>query len=332
MLPTRPPELTVALLTWNEAARVGACLDSLARQRERDFEVVLVDAASTDATVPIAEARRASFPVPLRIEVAPRRISVGEARNQAVAMARAPNVAFLSADAEAHEDWAAEALHSLRSADLVFGRQLHAPGTGGVAAAVRGLRYHHFPEGPTSDPARFASNVNSAIRREVLLAFPFGAGAAASAVDDMLLTSRALRAGYHAAYNPDMLVRHSDVQSVAAEMRKNLREGLGWGAFAAELGMHRAALSWGALLAFALLLLALSPGLDTLLVLGLCAWVPALRRAWRRRRRMSPRALALGALATPPFDLAFLLAYLRGLATARMAPQRRRREAEEMDA
>ncbi|MCA1813259.1 MAG: glycosyltransferase [Halobacteriales archaeon] len=312
----RPCQLTVVLLTWNEERNIDASLDGLAKQRERDFEVAVIDAASTDRTADRVRARQADFPVPLRLEVAPTRISVGEARNRGVQLARGTHVAFLSADAVPGEGWVSEALHSLRSADMVFGRQLHDPPRWGVGAAVRGLRYHHFPSGPSSDPAKFASNVNAALRRDVVLAFPFGTSPAASAVDDLLLAQRALGAGYHAAYNPDMLVRHRDVDSARMELVKNVREGLGWGSFAAELGLNKPVLAWGVLLAFALLLLALSPSVETFLLLLLALWAPALRRAWHRRGKMDLGPMLLGVAASPPFDLAFLCAYLRGLIAA----------------
>jgi len=318
-MPTpRPPQLTVVLLTWNEAKNIDACLDSLARQRERDFEVLVIDAASPDGTADLVRKRIDGFPVRLRLEVAATRISVGEARNRGVALATSPNVAFLSADAEADPNWAAEALHSLRSADFAFGRQVHTPATGwNVGAAVRGLRYHHFPQGPTSDPAKYASNVNSAVRRAVLLAFPFGTSPGASAVDDLLLARRAQLAGYQAAYNPDMIVRHRDVDTAKAELTKNLREGLGWGEFVGELGLHRAVLGWGALLMFCALLFVFSPGRETVLLGALVLYAPAVRRAVYRRKHMTAPALLLGVLASPPFDVAFLVAYARGLVAAR---------------
>jgi len=117
-------------------------------------------------------------------------------------------------------------------------------------------------------------------------------------------------------YNPDMVVHHRDVDSARMELVKNLREGLGWGSFAAELGLNKAVLAWGVLLSFALLLLALSPGWETGLLLALAVWAPALRRAWHRRGKMEPGPMLLGVACSPPFDRAFLAAYLRGLIIA----------------
>lgn len=307
----RTPRLTVVVLTWNEARNIGACLASLARQREQDFEVVVLDAASTDGTADIVRAAQARFPVPLRLEVASHRIPIGQARNQGVAVARAPKVAFLSADAEADEHWAEEVLASLRAGDMVFGRQVHAPHAWTIGAAVRGLRYH-FPDGPAADPLKYASNVSAGFHREVLQAFPFEPDT--NAAEDLLLGKRASDAGYHATYNPAMVVYHHDVDDARVELRKNLREGAGCAVHAAELGLHTALLAWSALLGLALVLFLLDPGGETLLLLAGALWLPALRRAWRRRAAMPPRALLLGLAASPVFDLAFLLAYLGGLA------------------
>jgi hypothetical protein len=306
------PSLSVVLLTWNEEANIAACLTALARQTRQDFEVVLVDAASTDRTVQVALDVQPTLPFPLRLVVAERRISVGEARNRGVQLAQAPNIAFLSADTEPSPRWAEMAILRLEGADLVYGRQVHAPSEKGVGAAVRGLRYH-FPSGAAMDPAKYASHVNAGIRREILLTFPIGTSPGASAVDDILLVKRATSAGYRAAYEPRMAVLHRDVDSWRTELRKNLREGLGLGEHAGELGLQTQVLVWAGLMALGLAAAVLWPGWLTASLLVLSVWLPALRRAARRAGRMPPGRLTLGVLASPLFDLAFLLAYMRGL-------------------
>ncbi|MGX2998826.1 glycosyltransferase family A protein [Streptomyces sp. JNUCC 64] len=57
--------LWVVVPAYREAARIGATLDALAAQRDRDFTLVVVDNASDDGTARIvrAFARRAPFPV-----------------------------------------------------------------------------------------------------------------------------------------------------------------------------------------------------------------------------------------------------------------------------
>jgi glycosyltransferase involved in cell wall biosynthesis len=48
------PMFSIIVLTLDVAATLHACLDSVARQSCRDFELVLVDGGSTDGTPDIA--------------------------------------------------------------------------------------------------------------------------------------------------------------------------------------------------------------------------------------------------------------------------------------
>lgn len=310
------PRLSVVILTRNEAENIEACLASLAHQVVTAFEVIVVDAASTDGTVETVERAQRAFPVPLRLDASPRILPVGEARNRGVELARAPNVAFLSADTEADERWTLEALAGLESNDIIYGRQIHQPPERTLAAAVRGLRYH-FPDTETATPARYASNANAAIRKEILHEHPFGTTPEASAVDDLLLTERAQAAGHRIGYNPNMIVAHLDVTGLSSELNKNLREAAGWGAHAHELGFHTPMLMWGALLAAAALSATLVPLPLAATLLAAALWAPALRRALRRRETMPAWDLARGTLASPAFDLAYLAQYTRSLLTAR---------------
>lgn len=315
------PRLSLVVLTWNEAQNIEACLGSLARQTTADLEVVLVDAGSSDATVAIVERLRATLPFPVRVHVGPPRMPIGEARNLGVTLAQAPLVAFLSADAEMEPTWVHEAIGTLQYADMAFGPQVHAPHRWSLGAAVRGLRYQ-FPSTATSDPLRFASNVAAAYRRPVLADFPFDPWA--NAAEDLLLAHRASAAGYIAAYNPRMVARHHDVASLRQEFRKNWREGSGCGRYAAELGVQWPVLAWSVLLVLAGLGLVIAATLGPDLAAGLAfvalggvLWLPAARRGLRRRRAMPWRPLWAGMAASPVFDLAFLVQYLRGLLRAR---------------
>jgi glycosyltransferase involved in cell wall biosynthesis len=308
------PRLSVVILTLNEAHSIAATLGSLVRQDERDIEVIVVDAASTDGTAARIREVQDALPFPLRLHEATTRLPIGQARNLGVAMASAPLVAFLSADAELEPTWVREALASLAYGDMAFGYQVHAPHRWTVAAAVRSLRYH-YPRGMAQDPVLYASNVAAAYRRHVLLEHPFDPWA--NAAEDLLLARRAAAAGHTAVYNPRMVVRHHDVETVRAETRKNRREGQGWAAYRRELGLQKGVLAWGCALAACLLLLPFRPGLGIAL---LCAalWLPALRRAVRRRRDMPWGPILLGVAASPAFDVTYLVSYLRGLLGTRL--------------
>lgn len=311
------PRISVVVLTRNEETHIGPCLASLAAQEDKDFEVVVVDAASTDQTCQIVEDATRTFPVPLRLHRASRRLPIGEARNLGVQLAAAPLVAFLSADAELEAAWTREAVRSLRTADVVFGRQVHGPKEWTVGAAVRGLRYH-FPDGPTDEPLRYASNVAAAFLKPVLHALPFEPRIMAG--EDVLLAHRAAASGFRVAYNPNLVVVHHDVANARVELTKNIREGRGMGEAAREIGTHDALLAWGLALSLAIVAATIHAPIG-LTALGVILWAPALRRVARRWRHVPPRALLMGFAASPAFDLVYLTNYVAGLLTRPRAPQ-----------
>ncbi|HET6399658.1 MAG TPA: glycosyltransferase family 2 protein, partial [Candidatus Thermoplasmatota archaeon] len=226
-------------------------------------------------------------------------------------------VAYLSADAIPDPDWVRHALAGLARADMVFGRQLHAPHRWSVPAAVRGLRYR-FPDREVDDPWPWASNVALACRKQILESFPFDP--AANAAEDLLLALRARQAGYSAVYEPRMLVRHGDVASFREEWSKMRREGFGWAQHRRELGLQKEVLAWGGAVAACLALAAFRPAVGLPLA-GAAVYAPAARRALAHPHRVPPRQAVKGVLASPVFDLGYLAHYLRGLVRpAKAAP------------
>ncbi len=304
-----PPQLSVVILTLNEEDNIHACLAALAGQHGQDFEVIVIDAASTDRTCEIVMGLEDTYPVPLHFEAVPYLIAIGAARNMGVQLARGSYVAFLSADAEPDPDWVDHALAGLARHAMVFGRQKHAPRKWTASAAARGLRYQ-FPEDATQNALPFASNVASGYHKDLLERFPFADDA--NAAEDLLLARRASAAGHTALYDPRMLVYHHDVTRPKEEMRKNVREGYAWGVHRAELGSSSALVLWGVALVACSVLAIASPWV--LLAFPPLLWTPALRRAWRRRHAMSIPHILAGVAVSPIFDLAFLSHYIRGLA------------------
>ena len=90
------PRVSVLLTTRNGAAWLGETLDSVLTQRFADFEVVVVDDASTDATPQVLASRADPRLLVLRSE---RRLGVAEARNFGFSACRGAYVA-----AQDHDD------------------------------------------------------------------------------------------------------------------------------------------------------------------------------------------------------------------------------------
>ncbi len=116
-MPPVPPRVSVITPARDAAATLPALLDALAAQGHDDFEVVLVDDGSTDATRAIASAH----PVVTHVVEGEGR-GPGAARNAGVAAAQGEILAFTDADCVPQPDWLQRGLEVLANADLVQGR------------------------------------------------------------------------------------------------------------------------------------------------------------------------------------------------------------------
>jgi GT2 family glycosyltransferase len=112
-LPTagaEPPQLTVAVLSYDGRHLLETILPSLARQRFRDFEVVVVDNGSSDDTVAWL---RAQWP-DVEVVSLPENVGVTAALNVCAHAGRGALVALLNNDLELDRDCLGELVAALR--------------------------------------------------------------------------------------------------------------------------------------------------------------------------------------------------------------------------
>jgi glycosyltransferase involved in cell wall biosynthesis len=128
----RVPRVSVIVACYNGARTLKACLDSLVRLNYPDYEVILVDDGSTDATPEIA----AQHPN-VRYLRQPN-LGLSEARQTGIKTAQGEIVAFTDADCRADEDWLYYLVGDLVSSDFVGigGPNYLPPDDSWVAAAV----------------------------------------------------------------------------------------------------------------------------------------------------------------------------------------------------
>ena len=94
------PLVSIVVPTMNSAATLAEALQSLATQTSRDFEVIVSDGASTDATVAVAERFLPTLPA-LRIDSRPD-TGVYDAINRGVRLARGTWFLVLGGDDQFH--------------------------------------------------------------------------------------------------------------------------------------------------------------------------------------------------------------------------------------
>jgi GT2 family glycosyltransferase len=88
------PTASIVICTWRMRDLITRCLETVTAEAPSDWEVIVVVNGNEDGTVAVIRAR---FPQ-VRLIVNPRNRGVGPARNQGMAIARAPFVILLDAD------------------------------------------------------------------------------------------------------------------------------------------------------------------------------------------------------------------------------------------
>ncbi len=114
-------QTTAIVPNWNGAARLPACLRSLAQQRGAQAEILVVDNGSTDGSAEIAELAGA------RVVRLPENLGFAAAVNRGLAASHSRFVALVNNDVELHPEWLARLLAALDShpeCALLTGRTL----------------------------------------------------------------------------------------------------------------------------------------------------------------------------------------------------------------
>lgn len=190
------PLLSIVITVRNEERHLAALLESL-RVQEPPFEILLVDAASQDRTVAIAEAFRATSPDLLHLIEQPGSRGIG--RNVGVAAARGEAVAFIDGDCEADPNWLATLRQGLLTSEVVAGRTVTV-GPPRYQALERVELYHRGYDVT-------APSCNLAYPRALFQQLG-GFDPRFVTAEDIDLNLRAVRAGARLTYLPDAIVRH----------------------------------------------------------------------------------------------------------------------------
>jgi len=210
---TGRPSVSVVIPVLNAAAFLPDLLKALFTQEPHPpHEVILVDSFSTDSTREIALSDS-------RIRVIPiSDFSHGRARNLGAREARGDIIVLLTQDAlPAGPNWLVRLLEPLADPVVAaaYSRQVPRPGT---APTERFFLLTHFPDlGPIRREKGgrpylgledvFFSNVSAAIRKDVLLKFPFDEELIMS--EDQQFARDILDNGYAMVYQPASVVIHS---------------------------------------------------------------------------------------------------------------------------
>jgi glycosyltransferase involved in cell wall biosynthesis len=215
--PSHPPAVGIVIRTLDEGAWIERCLNSLRAQRGPfELDIVVVDSGSTDSTVALSRAGGARV-----VELPPAEFDYSKALNTGVEHVSGDLIVSLSAHAiPTGDEWLKRLLAPFADERVagVWGRQI--PWDTAPWKEVQRLRERFGAESrlhPPAPPDELAfSNAASAFRRSVWSELPF----VLPAVEDLDWAQRAVAAGWHVAYAPDAVVRHSHEEPARAQAQR----------------------------------------------------------------------------------------------------------------
>lgn len=196
------PDISIIVRTKNEERWIAHCLAMLYQQDYSDFEVILVDNASTDHTVKVAK----RFPLAAVINID--KFLPGQALNEGIRASSGRFIVCLSAHCiPKNKDWLSCLRRNFDKHEKlagVYGRQLPLSFTDPLDK--RDLLTVFGQDHRLQVKDYFFHNANSMLRRDVWDQYPFDE--AVTNIEDRVWGKAVTSAGFHLAYDPEASVYH----------------------------------------------------------------------------------------------------------------------------
>jgi len=196
------PEISIIVRTKNEERWIGHCLAMIYQQDYKNFEVILVDNASSDHTVQVAK----RYPLASIINID--KFLPGKALNEGILASSGRFIVCISAHCiPKSTDWLSSLLKNFEADDKlagVYGRQLPLSFTADIDK--RDLLIVFGQDRRVQVKDYFFHNANSMLRRDVWEQFPFDD--AVTNIEDRVWGKAVISAGYHIVYDPEAAVYH----------------------------------------------------------------------------------------------------------------------------
>lgn len=199
---TASTRVSVVVRCYNEEKHIGRLLEGLLRQSLVDFEIIIVDSGSSDATLAIAS----RYPT-TSIKIPKSEFSFGRSLNLGCSAASGDVIVAVSAHCyPVYPDWLEQLTAPFADAKvaMAYGKQR---GNGLNKFSERQIYRQWF--GEESNPAQqhpFANNANSAFRRDVWQNLPFDE--TLTGLEDLDWAHKVMRNGYRIAYVAEAPVIH----------------------------------------------------------------------------------------------------------------------------
>lgn len=222
--------VSVIIPTLNAEREIAGLLEALKAQTLKPDEIIIVDSASEDETVTIAQ----KYNVTKVIHVEQREFDHGRTRDMAFRASTGDFVVFLTQDAlPADNNLLAHLLKPFANQKIAVstGRQVPKSDASKVECLIRSFNYPSISSIRSIDDLSklgiktyFSSDVCAAYRRSIYLELD-GFDYPIKTNEDMFFAAKAINSGYQIAYTADARVYHSHNLSLSEQYRRNFIQG-----------------------------------------------------------------------------------------------------------
>ena len=193
---------SLVIRCYNEEQHIGRLLSGILQQTVQDYEIIVVDSGSTDATVAIAS----RYPIKL-LSIQPQEFSFGRALNLGCQAATGDIIVIASAHVyPVYRDWLEQLLVPFRDPKIAitYGKQR---GNQQTKYSEHQVFAKWFPdESHWYQDHPFCNNANAAIRRSLWQQLPYDE--TLTGLEDLDWAKRVLGLGYQLAYVAEAEIVH----------------------------------------------------------------------------------------------------------------------------
>lgn len=221
--------ISVIIPAKDAAKTLGACLQALLHQEDlqfgHDYEVIVVDDGSSDATAEIAE--RHTVRVVRQTNAGP-----AAARNAGARVARGTLLAFTDADCTPSPSWLRDLTRPFDDPEVVGVKGVYSTRQVALVARFVQLEYEYkYTRMGNYARIDFIDTYSAAYRKEVfILNGGFDEAFRVPSVEDQEFSFRLARKGYQLVFEPGAVVFHEHDRSLAEYLRRKFGIGY-WKAF-----------------------------------------------------------------------------------------------------
>jgi len=214
------PACSIIIRAHNEEKHIGRLLEGALKQTIHDFEIILVDSGSDDATVAIAR----HYPVKI-LTIEPADFTFGRSLNLGCSQAQGEFIIIASAHVyPVYPDWAEQLLRPFADprVALVYGKQR---GNALSRFSEEQVLSKWFPDASVPQQRYpFCNNANAAIRRSLWLQHPYDE--ILPGLEDLAWASWAIGQGLHLAYSAEAEVIHVHEETSRQVFNRYRREAM----------------------------------------------------------------------------------------------------------